>query len=84
MQADKSILGVMSFPAVYNNDNIFSLSLKYVTSDCSVSHKIFQPRMEVFCFNSVLVCSLMWVAQTLFFHKYQQCTTVFAGKDQEY
>ena len=36
MQADKSILGVMSFPAVYNNDNIFSLSLKYVTSDCIV------------------------------------------------
>lgn len=73
MQADKSILGVMSFPAVYNNDNIFSLSLKYVTSDCIV-----QSATKFFSLDSVLVCSLMWVAQTLFFHKYQQCTTVFA------
>lgn len=81
MQADKSILGVMSFPAVYNNDNnyiFFASEVHDFRLYSSVSHKIFQPRMEVFCFDSVLVCSLMWVAQTLFFHKYQQCTTVFA------
>lgn len=81
MQADKSILGVMSFPAVYNNDNnyiFFASKVRDFRLYSSVSHKIFQPRMEVFCFDSVLVCSSMWVAQTLFFHKYQQCTTVFA------